>query len=124
MILRWPGVLKPGTVYRQPAISFDLTATAIAAAGADATQIDGVDLIPFLNGKRPGAPHDALFWRSRTMSDNYGMRQGNWKFVHSTEGSDQPGPRQKPARDMLFDLASDLGEQHDLARDAPRRSLT
>ena len=91
MILRWPGVLEPGTVYRQPAISFDLTATAIAAAGADATQIDGVDLIPFLNGKRPGAPHDALFWRSRTMSDNYGMRQGNWKFVHSTEGSVQAG---------------------------------
>ena len=119
MILRWPGVLEPGTVYRQPAISFDLTATAIAAAGADATQIDGVDLIPFLNGKRPGAPHDALFWRSRTMSDNYGMRQGNWKFVHSTEGSDKPGPRQKPARDMLFDLASDLGEQHDLARERP-----
>ena len=53
-ILRWPGVLEPGTVYRQPVISFDLTATAIAAAGADATQVDGVDLIPFMNGKRPG----------------------------------------------------------------------
>jgi arylsulfatase A-like enzyme len=121
MILRWPGVIEPGTVYRQPAISFDLTATAIAAAGADAdaTQLDGVDLVPFLTGKRPGAPHDALFWRSRTMSDNYGMRQGRWKFVHSTEGSDRPGPQQEPARDMLFDLESDLGEQHDLARERP-----
>jgi arylsulfatase A-like enzyme len=118
-ILRWPGVLESGTVYRQPAISFDLTATAIAAAKADATQIDGVDLIPFLTGKRPGAPHDALFWRSRTMSDNYGMRQGRWKFVHSTERSDRPGPRQEPAGDMLFDLASDLGERHDLARERP-----
>jgi arylsulfatase A-like enzyme len=119
MILRWPGVLEPGTVYREPAISFDLTATAIAAAGADATGIDGVDLVPFLTGKRPGVPHDALFWRSRTMSDNYGMRQGRWKFVHSTEGSDRPGPRQEPARDMLFDLAGDLGERHDLARERP-----
>src|SRR5262249_22747596 len=51
--------------------------------------------------------------------DNYGMRQGHWKFVHSTEGSDRPGPRQEPARDMLFDLESDLGERHDLARERP-----
>jgi arylsulfatase A-like enzyme len=119
MILRWPGVLEPGTVYRQPAISLDLTATAIAAARADATQLDGVDLVPFLTGKRQGAPHEALFWRSRTMSDNYGMRQGRWKFVHSTEGSDRPGPRQQPARDLLFDLAADPGERHDLARERP-----
>ena len=49
------------------------------------------------------------------------MRLGDWKFVHSTEGTEQPGPNQTPARDMLFNLANDVGEQHDLAAEHPER---
>jgi arylsulfatase A-like enzyme len=121
LIMRWPRVIKPGTTYAKPAISFDISATALAAAGADAGAIDGVDLVPFVRGDRSGAPHDALFWRSRTMSGNHGARQGDWKFVHSTEGDATPGPRQKKARDMLFNLAADIGEQHDLAAEQPAK---
>ena len=119
MLMQWPGVIAPGTTYSKPAISFDISATALAAAGADATAIDGVDLLPFVKGDKSGAPHDILFWRSRTMSNNYGARQGDWKFVHSTEGDAAPGPKQKPAQDMLFNLATDISEQHDLAAEQP-----
>ena len=75
-------------------------------------------------GERTGLPviHlDALFWRSRTMSNNYAARQGGWKFVHSTEGGMKPGPGQTPGRDMLFHLAEDLSEQHDLAATQPEK---
>ena len=119
MLMQWPGVIAPGTTYEKPAISFDISATALAAAGADASAIDGVDLLPFVKGDKSGAPHDILFWRSRTMSNNYGARQGDWKFVHSTEGDAAPGPKQKPAQDMLFNLATDISEQHDLAAEQP-----
>lgn len=119
LLIQWPGVIEPGTTYRQPVISFDISATSLAAAGADASQIDGIDLLPFLTAKQTGSPHAALFWRSRTMSNNYGARQGDWKFVHSTEGDAAPGPKQMPARDMLFNLASDISEQHDLAAEQP-----
>ncbi len=44
-------------------------------------------------------------WRPRTMSNNYGARQCDWKLVHSTEGEASPGPKQTPARNMLFNLA-------------------
>ena len=74
MLMQWPGVIAPSTTYAKPAISFDISATALAAAGAAATAIDGVDLLPFLKGQKSGAPHDILFWRSRTMSNNYGAR--------------------------------------------------
>ncbi len=121
LIMRWPGVIQPGTTYSQPVISFDISATALVAAGADTALCDGVDLLPFLTGKKTGSPHEALFWRSRTMSNNYGARQGDWKFVHSTEGDAAPGPRQKPACDMLFHLANDPGEQHDLAAEKPEK---
>ena len=121
MLMRWPGVIKPGSVYAQPVITFDISATALAAAGADNSEIDGVDLLPYLAGEKTGSPHEALFWRSRTTSNNYAARIGNWKFVHSTEGDSKPGPKQKPAREMLFDLAHDIGEQHDLAAKQPEK---
>jgi arylsulfatase A-like enzyme len=115
LLMQWPGVIEAGSVYRQPVISMDITATAVALAGADATGLEGVDLVPFVTGKNAGSPHEALFWRCRTRSNNYGARQGDWKYVYSTEGGEQPGPNQKPARDMLFNLADDIGEQRDLA---------
>ena len=81
--------------------------------------MEGADLVPFATGKKSGAPHDVLFWRNRTRSNNYSARQGEWKFVHSTEGSEQPGHTQKPARDLLFNLTVDSGEQSDLAAQHP-----
>jgi arylsulfatase A-like enzyme len=137
LLIQWPGVLTPGSTYGQPVITFDLSATALAAAGANAgataglpssggagkdpSSTDGVDLLPYLQGRAQGPPHAVLFWRSRTMSNNYAARQGDWKFVHSTEGDAAPGPKQKPARDMLFNLAQDVREQRDLAAEQPAR---
>jgi arylsulfatase A-like enzyme len=119
LLVQWPGILEEGAVYRQPVISFDICATVTAVAGADSSGFEGVDLVPFLAGKQTGAPHDILFWRNRTRSNNYGARQGDWKFVHSTEGDAEPGPKQTPARDLLFNLATDISEQHDLAAQHP-----
>ncbi|MBM3858985.1 MAG: sulfatase [Verrucomicrobia bacterium] len=124
LLMQWPGKIQPGTVYRQPVITMDITATALTAGGADVGQCDGVDLIPFLAGKAYAVAHTALFWRCRSRSNNYGARQGDWKFVHSTEGAAEPGPNQTPARDMLFNLANDVSEQHDLAAQHPETLAT
>ncbi len=121
LAMQWPGVIEAGAVYRQPVITFDLTATVLATAGADAAGVEGVDLMPFLTGDKRGVPHESLYWRCRTRNNNYAMRLGEWKFVHSTEGAEQPGPRQKPARDMLFNLREDIAEQHDLAAQHPEK---
>ena len=99
----------------------DLTATMVAVAEGDASGLEGVDLRPYLAGENKQPPHESLFWRCRMRSNNYAARQGDWKFVHSTQGSENPGPGQKPAQDMLFNLADDIGEQHDLADKEPER---
>jgi arylsulfatase A-like enzyme len=121
MLMQWPGVISPGSTYSKPAITFDISATALAAAGANTDGIDGVDLIPFVARKTQGSPHETLFWRSRTMSNNYGARHGDWKYVHSTEGDAVSGPKQAPARDMLFNLANDISEQNDLSASEPAK---
>ena len=119
LAVRWPGVIKAGTTYDQPVMTFDLSATALALAEADRDEIDGVNLLPFLSGERQGSPHKALFWRSRTRNNNYAVRRGDWKYVWSTEGTERPGPNQTPGRDYLFNLVEDLGEKNDLSTEHP-----
>jgi arylsulfatase A-like enzyme len=119
LLMQWPGAIKPGSVYHQPVITMDITATAVAVAGARAAGLDGVNLLPYLNCEQTAVPHDALFWRCRTRSNNFAVRQGDWKMVWSTEGAADPGPRQTLARYMLFNVATDISEQNDLAAKYP-----
>ena len=119
--MAWQGKLAPGTIYHQPVITMDLTATALAAAGADREGIEGIDLVPYVEGNQSGAPHEVLYWRSCTKGNNYAVRKADWKFVHSIEGADKPGPQPTADRDMLFNLAEDIGEKNDLAATNPEK---
>ncbi len=121
LLMQWPGVLPAGETYEQPVMTCDITATVLAVAGGDPAGGDGVDLTPFVTGRKQGPPHEALFWRCRMRSNNYAARMGRWKLVHSTEGDAAPGPKQTPARDMLFDLVADSGERNDLAAEHPEK---
>jgi arylsulfatase A-like enzyme len=107
MIVRWPGVVPPGSAFDGTTSSLDVFPTACAAAGVnlpDALELDGVDLIPFLSGKADGAPHKALFWSN---GPNLAVRKGRWKLVKSYDNT------------WLFDLAKDLGEKNNLAKTNP-----
>jgi arylsulfatase A len=105
-VLRWPGKLAPGTKSGQLGITMDLTATFLAAAGVEPPAdkpLDGVDLIPLLNGEQPPMER-AFFWRmgrsNRTMK---AVRHGKWKYVN--DGN---------TMDLLFDLEQDIGERRNL----------
>ncbi len=111
-LMRWPGRIPAGSVFRQPVTSLDIYGTSAAAAGIRRlSAIDGVDLLPFLTGQRSDAPHEALFWR---LNQRRALRMGDWKLVR------QPGRRQQ-GRWELYNLASDPGETTDRAQDEPAR---
>jgi hypothetical protein len=87
-------------------------ATALAAAGIKTPKeepMDGKNLIPFLNGKVKGRPHDQLFWRS---GRQHAARVGDWKLVRQ---------RNQPA--MLFNLKDDIGEKTNLAQKQPKKLM-
>jgi arylsulfatase A-like enzyme len=111
-LVSWPGVLPSGTDYPQPVSSLDVCATALAVAGVPPPverPLDGIDLLPFLTGKKQGAPHPRLFWRMGPGPKTArAVREGNWKLVQV--GSN---PRE------LYDLDADIGESRDLAADKP-----
>jgi len=106
-IFRWKGRLPQGKTLDSVSMGFDLTATALAIAGADrGPELDGVDLTPYLKGERTGDAHRQLFWR---FGPQGAMREGPWKLVKAEEAY------------YLFDLRSDIGEHHDLAATQPER---
>ena len=78
-IVNWPAGLPKGVVYNRPVISLDVAATCNALAGLpDTNDLDGANLIPYLNDIKKGDPHEALFWR---FWDQSAIRMGDYKFL-------------------------------------------
>ncbi len=107
-LMSWPGTLPTGGHFPHPVISLDLLPTALAAAGEKIRpewKLDGVNLLPFLTGRRRAAPHDALFWR---FSSQAAVVADHWKLLYLA-----------PDRWMLFDHNDPAGERHDVAAQHP-----
>ncbi len=113
----WPGQLPIGKTYEQPVIQLDVLPTALAAAGvqiAPEWKIEGVNLVPFFNEENSTTPHDALYWQ---FGEQMAIRQGDWKLVRYDPKVDGEQEAATPAR--LYNLANDIGEQHDLSAKHP-----
>lgn len=118
-LMSWPEKIKP-SVYEQPVIQLDLHATALAAAGIQPKaewKIDGVDLIPYLSGIQSSGPHNALYWR---FGDQMAIRRGAWKLVRYDVNADSNSRvRQEATPPKLYNLVSDIHEDHDLSEKHP-----
>lgn len=113
-VMSWPDRFKPDTIYRQPVSLLDVVPTAVAAAGGKLPTdrvYDGVNLLPYLSGKKSGAPHDDLFWRRQPLIS---MRQGDWVLWESNDASGPYGSYK-----LLFNLHDDLNETKNLAAEHP-----
>jgi arylsulfatase A-like enzyme len=121
-IVSWPGRLQPA-VYPQPVIQLDLAATALAVAGfrpEAGALLDGVNLLPFLQGETTGAPHEALYWRFGTQM---AIRAGDFKLVrYDSNAETLTGVRNQPVSPArLYNLTADAGETKDLASALPQQ---
>jgi arylsulfatase A-like enzyme len=121
-VVSWKDHLPTDKVYEQPVIQLDILPTALAAAGVEAKaewKLDGVNLLPYLEGKLATAPHDVLYWR---LGQQMAIRQGDWKLVkysHEFAGEEASGLLSPP---RLYNLANDLGEAKDLADTEPAKA--
>lgn len=118
-VIQWKGRLPAGKTFDHPVISLDILPTALAAARhmpKDAPPFDGVNLLPFLTGVSTKAPHDSLYWRFGRQT---AIRQGDWVLVRPSMGTKEyEDIAQTP---LLFNLAKDIGQTRDLAKDFPDR---
>ena len=130
-IMRWPSRIPAGTVCKEPASTMDILPTVAKLTGAalPAHTIDGKDIWPLMSGVTgTKSPHEAFFYYRGFALE--AVRSGKWKLhmSHSyrTLAGRQGGTGGQPAKyeqgkigQALFDLASDIGEQHDVSARHP-----
>lgn len=109
-LMRWPAVLTKSLVYPHPIITLDLLPTFYAAAGGDTNKLeglDGVNLLPFLQGQNYLRPHQRLYWKKDTRAV---VRDGDWKLLRFPD---------RPAE--LYNIQEDERELNDLATTHPKK---
>ncbi len=116
LVVRWPGVVKPGTVSEAVASSTDLFPTLVeactGAAPAARPDADGASLVSLLKG---GKREDRLlFWHYPHYANQGGnpggaVRDGDYKLIEFYEDG----------RRELFNVRKNPGETQNLAADKP-----
>jgi arylsulfatase A-like enzyme len=114
-IFWWPGTIRPSVVTDMgSAMDLFVTAARLAGAAPPANRvIDGVDLRAPLTGSGP-SPRQMLFyyWDSELRA----VRKGPYKAHFITSGAYGDGEaRTEHNPPLLFNLAEDPGERHDIA---------
>jgi arylsulfatase A-like enzyme len=110
LLVKWPGVVSPGSVSHAQTISADFYPTILSMLGLPAQHLDGTSIVPALKGgKQPERP---LFWHYPHYSNQGGsphgaVRVGDFKLIEWYEDMSVE----------LYDLKNDLGEQCNLAED-------
>ena len=105
MVIRWPGVIKPGTGHNQLFAALDWVPTLVDIAGGPKgdgpkqqieagkypgivkTTLDGVNQRDYLEGKSPTSARDYFFYFSGSTPS--AVRYKNWKMYYKMS---QPGP--------------------------------
>ncbi len=121
MMVRWPGVVEPGSTCDEPVIGTDLMPTLCEIGGTQPPDrpLDGTSIVPLLHEKP--IDRDTLVWHFPYYHPPQGyegttpqsaIRQGDQKLLYFYEED----------RTELYDLSKDPDEQHDLSRSDPERT--
>lgn len=106
--MRWPKMIKGGKEYSPMVSSLDIMATAVDYAKATPKNtLDGVNIVPFINGEMEGTPHESLVWRKYD-HEHYAVRSGNLKYLS------QKDKKTGEVQISFFDLEQDLQEKKEL----------
>jgi arylsulfatase A-like enzyme len=112
-VIRWPARIPRGRASNEIVHELDIFPTIAAAAGADIVPkdrpIDGVNILPFLEGKRAGSGRDHVLYFTGTQVR--AVKWKDWKFHYAF----MPEPRvTEPPLMRLFNLRSDPREESDI----------
>ena len=133
--IRWPGVIKPGTIINDIGAHEDMLATLLAAAGDTTVKedllkgrkvgettykvhLDGYNLLPALKGEAPWPRQEFLYWTDD--GQVAALRYGNWKATFLRQNAHGMHVWQEPFEELRaplltnlrmdpFELATDIG---------------
>jgi arylsulfatase len=131
MMVRWPGVIKPGTVYNDIISLLDWFPTLSAAAGVSdikeqltkgfakdtdgkpfRVHLDGYNFLPYFQGTVDHGPRDAIYYFDQGGNLN-AIRWNDWKlsFAVNSHGNIATATRETPAWAQIANLRMDPYER-------------
>lgn len=119
MIIKWPGVVKVGSVSAEPVTSTDFYPTILEMAGLDLEpkcHVDGLSLVPLIKGSG-SLNREAIYWHyphyhSSGNRPSGAVRAGRYKLIEWYEDNSVE----------LYDLAEDVSEKNNLAVKMPDKT--
>ncbi len=124
LIVRWPGVIKPGGTCREPVTSVDFFPTFLEIIGTKnegQKSIDGISLLPLLT-RKGRLNRSAIYWHyphyhSSSIGPCGAVRAGDYKLIEwFDESICGPGNEFE-----LYNLKNDIGEQNNMAKHMPEK---
>ena len=128
MIVKWPGVTKPGSICRENVIGIDLYPTLLEATGSPSPkgyELDGVSIAPLLRNAEAKLSRKAIHWHFPAYLQGYtarhghfrttpaaATRMGDWKLIEFFEDGALE----------LYNTAEDLSETKNLAKENPEKT--
>jgi arylsulfatase A-like enzyme len=122
LIIRWPPVVKPGSICNTPISNIDFYPTFLQLAGLKANQhrhIDGVSILPLFRNPKAKLTRNTLYWHYPLKKPHFlggrsssAIRQDNFKLIEYFDNGTVE----------LYNLADDIAEQHNLAKKLPKKA--
>ena len=127
-VIRWPGVIEPGTIFNEIMSLEDWMPTFLAAAGHPGivdelkkghqangkewrVHLDGYDYLPFFKGEVEKAPRDQILYFGQSGELN-AVRWNDWKVHFATfDGNIATGVREVPNWPLIINLRADPYEE-------------
>jgi len=111
LIVRWPGVIKPGSENKDIVSNLDFAQTFLDIAGApDPGDMQGRSLVPIFKGKTPDDWRTSFYYHyyefpgAHSVARHYGVRTDRYKLIHYYQVNEWE----------LFDLEQDPNELKNL----------
>ncbi len=118
LLVRWPGVTRPGTTCTHPVVSTDFYPTILQMAGLEGdaahnADVDGLSLVPLLRDPQAALDREAIYFHYPhyypTTTPVSSVREGDWKLLEFHEDRHVE----------LYYLRHDPSEDRDLAHQMP-----
>jgi arylsulfatase A-like enzyme len=113
MIAYWPEKIKANSTSNHISAFWDFLPTICEIAQIKTPKkIDGISFLPELLGEKQ-ENHDYLYWEFLEQGGKQALRVGNWKGIRLNMSNNAEAPIE------LYNLASDIGEEKNVANENP-----
>ncbi len=112
-IVEWPGKIKAGSISNMISATIDMMPTLCDLLKIQSPKnINGISMLPEILGKEQKHQHNYLYFEYPEYGGQLAIRMNNWKgiILNIMKGNMQW---------QLFDLNTDIQEQHDVAAEHP-----